>query len=141
MFSAEARVRTDRAGRYLAQLCRHTAQAGALSHDHRPGEGAAMMPRRAEYSGTDGVIEFDRGRCTLRATGDALVLLAEAGDRQDLRLMQDAIAARVHLIGHRDQLTLAWRTGSTAPAQANVNTAPAQADVNTAPGRADLSTA
>ncbi|GIH14980.1 hypothetical protein Raf01_31520 [Rugosimonospora africana] len=116
MFSAEARIRTDRAGRYLTQLCGHTARVSDLPHDHRRDEGTAMaIPRRAECSGTDGVIEFDRGRCALRATGEELVLLAEADDQRHLRLMQDAIAARVQRIGRRDQLSLTWRPEPVAP--------------------------
>lgn len=35
MPTAEARIRTHRTTRYLTQLCRHTAQAGALDHKHR----------------------------------------------------------------------------------------------------------
>ena len=112
MFSAEARIQTDRASRYLIQLCRHTAHISGRRH----GAGAAMAtPRRAECSDTDGLIEFAGGRCTLRATGEELILLAEADDQQRLRLMQDAIAARVRQIGRRDQLSLTWRPGSAAP--------------------------
>lgn len=96
MPSAEARIRTDRASRYLTQLCRHTARISAVANGHQHGGGAAMaMPRRAESSSTDGVIDFGRGRCTLRATSEELILLAEADDQQDLRVMQDAIAARL----------------------------------------------
>jgi hypothetical protein len=105
MPSAEARVRTDRASRYLNQLCGHTARIAGLSHGHHA-EG--VTPRRAESSGGNGVIEFDRGRCTLRATGEELVLLAEADDEQHLRLVQDAIAERLRRIGRRDQLSVTW---------------------------------
>ncbi|GAA5179333.1 hypothetical protein GCM10023322_09000 [Rugosimonospora acidiphila] len=122
MFSAEARIRTDRPGRYLTQLCGHTAQLSVLlphkrnhTHNHEHGEDIAAMPRRAECSDTEGVIEFDRGRCTLLATGEELVLLAEADDQQQLRLMQDAIAARMRRIGRRDQLNLTWQTRSARP--------------------------
>ncbi|GIH19028.1 DUF2218 domain-containing protein [Rugosimonospora africana] len=107
MPSTEARIPTDRASRYLTQLCDHTARISDLPHDHRHGEGNAMaIPRRVEYSDTDGVIEFDRGHCILRANGEELVLLAEADDEQHLRLMQDAITARLRGIGRRDQLSL-----------------------------------
>src|SRR5690242_15934936 len=107
---AEARVRTDRASRYLTQLCGHTARMSVLAHANRHGEHAATaMPQRAECSDTDGVIDFGRGRLTLRATNEELILLAEADDEQDLRLMQDAIAARVQRVGRRDQLSLTWR--------------------------------
>jgi hypothetical protein len=71
-----------------------------------------VVPRRAESSGGNGVIEFDRGRCTLRATGEELVLLAEADDEQHLRLVQDAIAQRLRRIGHRDRLSVTWDPSS-----------------------------
>jgi cytochrome P450 len=134
MFSAEARIRTDRASRYLTQLCRHTAH---ISGRHR-GEGAATAtPRRAECSDTNGLIEFARGRCTLRATGEELVLLAEADDQQQLRLMQDAIATRVQRIGRRDQLSLTWRPGSAAPGQPDRSIGAVIEQLMTPAGRAD----
>lgn len=116
MPSAEARVRTDRASRYLVQLCGHAAQISVYDHGrrHRHGQGATAVPRHAECSDTDGIIDFDRGRCVLRATKDELVLLAEADDQQDLRLTQDAVAARLRRIGRRDHLSLTWRPGSAA---------------------------
>jgi len=115
MPTAEARIRTDRASRYLNQLCGHTARISGLSHGHHHGEGTAMVvPRHAESSGTDGVIEFDRGRCTLRATREELVLLAEADEEQHLRLVQDAIAERLRRIGRRDQLSVTWTPASGA---------------------------
>jgi hypothetical protein len=116
MPSSEAHIRTDRAGRYLTQLCRHTAQLSHLDHRNRHAADAPVrMPRGAEFSDTDGVINFDNGRCTLHATGEELILRAEADDPGDLRLMQDAIAARLQRIGGRDQLSVTWRTGSAQP--------------------------
>lgn len=116
MPSAQARVRTDRATRYLTQLCGHAAQLGARHHSHRHGEGATM-PRRTECSGTDGVIEFDGGRCVLRATGEELVLVVEAEDEQRLRLVRNTIAVRVETIGRRDRLSLTWLPTPEAPDQ------------------------
>src|SRR4051794_20937779 len=123
MPTAEARIPTNRASRYLTQLCRHTAQASALDHEHhhRQQEGAtpaaASIPRRAECSGADGIIVFEGGRCILRATGEELILLAEADDQQDLRLIQRALTARLQRIGHRDQLAPTWRAVSAEPSR------------------------
>jgi hypothetical protein len=81
MPSAEARIRTERASRYLAQLCAHTARVSDPSHSHHHGaRTGTAMPRRAECSDPGGIIEFDGGRCTLRATGEELVLRVEAED-------------------------------------------------------------
>ena len=116
MPKAEARIRTDRASRYLTQLCKHTARIAALApghrRDHRDGHDetrAMAIPRHAECSGTEGRIAFDQGRCTLRATSEELVLLVEADDQRQLRLIQEALSARLRRIGHRDQLTLTWQ--------------------------------
>ncbi len=102
----EARIRTDRAGRYLTQLCEHTARISA-----HPGRHQQSAPRHAEHSGTEGIIEFDNGRCTLRATAEELILVAEADDQEHLRLMRDALTTRLRHIGRRDRLTLTWRPG------------------------------
>jgi hypothetical protein len=116
MPASVARIPTDRASRYLTQLCRHTAQLSHLGHRGRHGTDAgATMPRGAECSDDDGVITFDNGRCTLHATGEELVLRAEAADPRVLRLMQEAIAARLQRIGGRDQLSVTWRPGPAQP--------------------------
>ncbi len=118
MPSTEARIRTDRASRYLAQLCGHTAQISVHPPRNGHGTGVAMAaPRGADRSETDGVIYFDRGRCTLRASGEELVLLVEAENHQDLQLMRDAITTRLGRIGRRDRLGITWRPGSAQPDQ------------------------
>ena len=116
MPKAEARIRTDRASRYLTQLCKHAARMPALApghrHDHRDGHDEAQattIPRHAEYSDTEGHIAFDQGRCTLRATSEELILLVEADDQRQLRLIQEGLSARLQRIGKRDQLTLTWQ--------------------------------
>jgi cytochrome P450 len=138
MPSAQARIRTDRASRYLTQLCNHTAQISVLAHHNRHGDGApATTPRHAECSDTDGVIDFDRGRCTLHATNEELILLAEADDQHDLRLIQDAIAARLQRIGRRDQLSITWQAESAQPDRGNRSAATILAQLMTPAGRAD----
>jgi hypothetical protein len=113
---AEARIRTDRASRYLTQLCKHTVRLSSLApghrHDRRGGHDEAQataIPRHAECSDTDGRIAFDQGRCTLHATSEELILLVEADDQRQLRLIQEGLSARLQRIGKRDQLTLTWQ--------------------------------
>jgi hypothetical protein len=117
MFTSEARVRTGRASRYLTQLCKHGGQMSALTrrhalsrgHGHGDGDlGAPPVPQHTECSGSDGVIDFGWGRCTLHATGEGLELSAEAGDQQQLRRIQDALTARLEQMGRRDRLTVTW---------------------------------
>jgi uncharacterized protein len=94
MPTACARIRTDRASRYLVHLCKH----------------AVAMGVSAEWSAAHGVISFGpRGRCTLDATGDALVLTASSDDSGGLRRIQDIITADLGRFGRRDGLTVTWR--------------------------------
>ena len=143
MPSAEARIPTHRASRYLTQLCRHAAQVGALDHNHRhrQDEGAvpaaAPIPRRAECSDTGGVIDFAGGRCTLRATGEELILLAEAEDQQTLRLIQEALTTRIRRIGRADHLAPTWRTMSGEPSRPTLTAAAILEKLMTPAGRAD----
>jgi len=74
---------------------------------HRGGDPGPQV-RNADCTDTDGAIEFDRGRCVLRATTDSLVLRAEADDDGQLEQIKAGIAARLHRIGRRDRLTITW---------------------------------
>jgi len=108
MPSSQARVPTDRAGRYLAQLSSHTTNMshGLLKLHRQPAQ-----PRITAVHGdeSEAVITFAQGRCVLQAAGDALVLRAEADDAHELERIQDGIARRLEQIGRRDGLTVAWR--------------------------------
>jgi len=126
MPAAEARIRTHRASRYLTQLCEHTARIGDRPHRH--GHTELLRPRRAEHSEADGVIDFDEGRCTLRATAEELVMVAEAADPRRLRLIQDALGARLEMIGRRDRLTLTWQPASAAAILEQLMTPAGRAD-------------
>jgi cytochrome P450 len=148
MPSAEARIRTDRASRYLTQLCAHLTQISDVDldpdpeqyHGHRHREGAAMLrPRRTECADTNGLIEFDRARCTLHASADELVLFAEADDEQRLRLVREAITARLQTIGHREQLSLTWEPGPSQSGQGVRDAAALVQQMMTPGGRADPS--
>jgi hypothetical protein len=112
MPASRAHVRTDRAVRYLAQLCNHGRQLGQIAarrpRSHGDG-GASPAVRRADWSGTDGFIDFGWGRCTLHASGDALTLTAQADDPQNLRRIEEGVARRLERIGRRDRLSLTWR--------------------------------
>ncbi|EGX61061.1 MULTISPECIES: DUF2218 domain-containing protein [Streptomyces] len=114
MLTAEARVETERASRYLDQLCRHAQQMGRHPHYRQDAHGGADTRRHpavhhVEWSDTDGTVRTSLGRWTLQATPDALVLHVEAANEEKLQRMRDLIAARVEKIGRRDNLTVAWR--------------------------------
>jgi hypothetical protein len=128
MPASYATVPTSRAARYLAQLCSHGRLMSRLARHRRPGQGqgqghghgdgqgndGAPPVATASSTGTEGIIDFGWGRCTLRATAGALTLCAEAGDPQRLRQIQDGISARLQRIGRRDQLTVTWTDAQPA---------------------------
>jgi hypothetical protein len=114
MSSAEARIDTDRASRYLVQLCKHAAAMGSGGHRARMHPGASSAARevqvRAEWSDTRGRLTFTPwGECTLTADAAALRLRIDARDDTGLRNIRDILTADVRRVGRRDNLTLTWR--------------------------------
>lgn len=114
MPTAEARIETERASRYLVQLCKHTSQMSRYLHP-RPrarGGGDTHAPpevQHVECSDTHGIVRLNLGQWTGRATPDALTLRAEATDEKDLQRIQDLLAGRLEKIGRRDHLTVTWQ--------------------------------
>src|ERR1700682_3411719 len=98
MLTAQAEIATDRAGRYLIQLCRHAgSMASSKGHRLRAHAGRDAPPRSevqlaAEWSDTDGVVGFAPwGRCTLQATPNTLTVHIEASDKDKLSRIQDIV--------------------------------------------------
>ncbi len=86
-----ARVATPRAGRYVAQLCKHFAHKVPALWDERGGRA-----------------EFAWGVCTLVATPDAMLLTAEAADDEGLDRIELVVRDHAERFGARDGLTVAW---------------------------------
>ena len=116
MPTAEAQVTTDRASRYLVQLCRHLGQMGRMRHQVPTRHGGQAPPtiEHVDWSDAAGTIRFAQGTCTLRASDDALTLRVEASDEDTLQQLQQGIARRLDMIGRRDNLTVHWRQSTTA---------------------------
>ncbi|MFJ5304217.1 DUF2218 domain-containing protein [Streptomyces sp. NPDC088350] len=115
--TSEARISTDRASRYLTQLCRHSDQMGRRPHYRPRAQGGGDAPPKVEHtewSDTHGVIRFARGQCTMQATQNTLTLRAEATDEDNLRQIQAGIAGRLETMGRRDQLTVTWQRPEAA---------------------------
>jgi hypothetical protein len=115
MPTAHARVSTDRAGRYLTQLASHVGRMAThgdrlRNHGHH---GAPPAAPPTGVTGTDAVLTFDGGRCTLHATDSTLILHTEADDEQRLQEITSRVAARLERIGERDGLTVAWHPGAS----------------------------
>lgn len=112
MFTAQARIPTGRAGRYLAQLRDHSGRMASLA-EHRPDLHAGVattvpQPVDAQHADTEGVIDFGWARCTLAATDAMLILRGEAEEPEQLRRLQEGMARTLERIGHRDGLTVVW---------------------------------
>jgi hypothetical protein len=139
MLISEANVRTDRASRYLAQLCKRPSRVGGHM-PHRPrlhhGGSTRSRIRHVEWSDTHGTIYVGTGRCILRAGPDSLILRVEAADHDSLLSIQHLIAERLQKIGQHDVLRVTWQQPEVAghrpgdPATA----APDRAE-NAVPGR------
>ena len=115
---AEAHVPTERAGRYLDQVCRHAGLMGGMRHQpsiHRRGGQAPPTVEHADRSGTLGTIRFADGTCALEATTDALAVRVEAADDEALQRLKDGIARRLETIGRRDHLAVQWDRPEAAP--------------------------
>src|SRR5215475_7023126 len=124
MPAAQARISTERASRYLAQLCQHVASINAkgpaiLRHRRRHAPHGAQQPAgtppRAEWTETHGTISFPGGTITLQATPAALLLRADADTEQNLQRAQDLVSAHLARFGRRDQLTVTWHPPDPPP--------------------------
>lgn len=113
MPTAETRIATDRAARYLAQLCRHAAavtRSGAHpGGPHAGGEDRADATVDAQWSDTRGVIAFaPYGSCTLEAGESELLVRVEAADEAALARIRRIVAADLDRFGRRDGLAVSW---------------------------------
>jgi hypothetical protein len=96
MPTGEANVATDRAARYLQQLCSHASRM------HHGG------PKAEATSDTTGRITRGTAHCDLTASPTALVLRAAADDEAQLKALQQAVTRTLERIGRRDGLTVLW---------------------------------
>ena len=109
MPSARTEVSTERAGRYLVQLCKHLTQISHHGlHDAAPGISGPPQMRHVEWTDDHGVIEFTSGRCTLDVQDQSLIITITADGADDLQRMQQLFATRLETIGGRDNLTVHW---------------------------------
>jgi len=92
MITSQAVVVTDRASRYLTQLCKHFA--------HKV---------HAEWDESKGYADFGWGTCTLTATSEALVLDAQAPDGDGLDRVEHVVGDHATRFGVKDNLTVTWK--------------------------------
>jgi hypothetical protein len=110
----QAQIQTDRASRYLVQLCKHAAAMGATRghglRNHLPGRSANREVQvRAEYSDSRGTVIFTPwGRCTMTATPTTLTVDIEATDPDNLQRVRDIVTRDLDRFSHRNPLTITW---------------------------------
>jgi len=119
--TAEARIETERASRYLAQLCRHISNISNMSGKtrhlrhgpriHLSGQTQPPPDMRphAEWSETHGTISFGGGKLTMQASAGTLTLRAETGSEETLKQLQDLVTERLEKFGRRDHLKVNWQ--------------------------------
>ncbi len=105
--TAEARVETANASRYLVQLCRHASKIGGHLRGH-----ARPDVLGVEFSNTHGTLELSWGRCVLDADPEALTVRVEAATEEHLRGIQDIVTADLERFGHRDEPAVTWRVSA-----------------------------
>jgi hypothetical protein len=119
MATSEARIYTDRASRYLVQICEHLNHLLNMRHvDHGGGARADRPTLTAPVTWTpsQGVANFDAEIVNLTADADLLTLRATTEGDEDLRRLETLLASRVETIGRRDQLSVIWQRLGTETA-------------------------
>jgi hypothetical protein len=104
MPEAAARIVTDRADRYIGQLCEHLGHLGRMAALHKG------MPRMldVEHGESGTFVRFDQGIWLLEAAPEELVVRVRAEDAERLERLKSALASRLATIGRRDGLAVEW---------------------------------
>ena len=98
MLQAHARISSEKASRYLAQLCKHFAH---------------KIP--VEWSGTRGRADFGMGRCELTADADRLLVVCSAPTSDGLEKVKHIVEDHIVRFGWREKLTVTWCSGPGEP--------------------------
>ncbi len=89
--TAKAEVRTDKASRYLQQLCKHFAHRCEVAFDAQSGS-----------------ITLPLGVCSLEAGEGVLRLAVTAGDAAQRDQLEDVIARHLLRFAFREELEVVW---------------------------------
>lgn len=98
MPQAQARVPTEKAGRYLVQLCKHFAHKVPAEWDERTGH-----------------VQFPPGTCRIAVEDGALQIFCEAESEEALATVKYIVEDHVVRFGFREKLTVDWTAPSGTP--------------------------
>lgn len=89
--TSTATVETEKATRYMKQLCKH------FGH---------KVP--AEFDDTTGSVTFPYGACSFVSDGQALTIQAQADDAEKLAQVQRVIDDHLMRFAFREELSITW---------------------------------
>lgn len=95
MPSSHATVRTEKAGRYFLQLCKHFAHKVPVDRDE-----------------LTALVRFDPGECRLEADDGELRIHCQAAQEQKLEIVQYIVEDHVVRFGWREELSVDWIAGN-----------------------------
>lgn len=101
MPTADASVTSPKAGRYLAQLCKHFAHKVAV-----------------EWDPTAGHVDFGMGTCDMRLEEDVLILSCASPTPEGLARVKYIVEDHVVRFGWKEQLAVDWTSGDADAAAA-----------------------
>jgi caffeoyl-CoA O-methyltransferase len=107
VLSSHARVVTEQPERYVKQLVSH------LSHR-----------LSTQVTDGEGVIEVERGRCTLTPRAGVLLIAAVAEDEPVMLRIQDVVGRHLERFGARAGLTVEWSAVTGTPGGATGSAPP-----------------
>jgi uncharacterized protein len=89
--TSQADVATDKPVPYMRQLCKHFGhKVDAAFDDH------------------SGYIQFELGRCDLRAGDGELHLTVSADDEESRERLRNVVGSHLERFGRRDELSVTW---------------------------------
>lgn len=97
MHVAEAQIRSERASRYLVQLCKHFAHKTPTDYDELHGR-----------------VDFLPGLCVMHAAGDWLTLRCEALSERDLARVKDIVADHLVRFARQEEIAVIWNDDAKA---------------------------
>ncbi|WP_420406040.1 DUF2218 domain-containing protein [Nisaea sp.] len=98
MHNAHAAIRTEKADRYLVQLCKHIAH---------------KIP--ATWDAGRGHADFGFGACDMTAENGTLTLECSAPETEGLARVKYIVEDHVVRFGWKEELSVSWEDGKKAP--------------------------